>query len=80
MTPHYNNTIDLQGVEVLQKTTVTVTNSECTFVWEGYGLKLHIPENSLPSDMKQITLTIVASIAGHYKFPENSSLFSGRLR
>jgi hypothetical protein len=49
--------IDMQGVdhEVLQKTTVTVTNSEYTytFVWEGYGLKLHIPENSLPSDMKQ---------------------------
>ena len=49
-------------------------------MWEGYGLKLHIPENSLPSDMKEITLTIIASIAGHYKFPENPSLFSGIYR
>ena len=69
--------IDLQGVEVFQKTTMTITNSENPFPWEGYGLKLHIPENSLPSDVKQVTLTIMASIAGHYQFPENSSPKSG---
>ena len=62
---------------MLQKTTVAITNSESTFVWEGYGLKLHIPENCLPSDVKQVTLTILASIAGHYNLPENSSLISG---
>ena len=62
---------------MLQKATVTVTNSKHTFVWEGYGLKLHIPENSLPSDVKQVTLTIMASIAGHYQFPKNSSPISG---
>ena len=46
-------------------------------MWEGYGLKLLIPENSLPADVEQVTLTIMASVTGHYKFPENSSPISG---
>lgn len=61
---------ELQGVEVCGEVQITLTNSAQSFEWKGYGLKLHIEENSLPADIKQITLSIAASIAGHYEFPE----------
>ena len=44
--------------------------------WEGFGLRLHIQEDSLPAGMEQCTLNIKASLAGQYEFPENSSLVS----
>ena len=55
---------------------LTITNDKKEFTWDGYGLKLHIVEKSLPSGTEQITLNIAASIAGQYKFPENSHLVS----
>ena len=45
-------------------------------VWEGFGLRLHIQEDSLPAGMEQCTLNIKASLAGQYEFPENSNLVS----
>ena len=44
--------------------------------WEGFGLKLHIAEDSLPAGIDQCTLTIKASLAGQYQFPDNSYLVS----
>ena len=44
--------------------------------WEGFGLKLHIQEGSLPAGMEQCILQIKASLAGQYEFPENSHLVS----
>ena len=62
----------MQGVEVCGEAQITLTNSAQSFEWKGYGLTLHIEENSLPADIKQITFSIAASIAGHYEFPQNS--------
>ena len=67
---------DLRGVEVCAKTTVVVTNSKQSFVWEGYGLKLHFQEGCLPEGIEECVITLQASIAGEYKFPENNSLVS----
>ena len=53
-----------------------VSNTPQTFVWEDFGLNLYIPNNSLPADMEQCTIRIKASLAGQYKFPENSQLVS----
>ena len=66
------------GVEVCAETTVVVTNSELsqTFIWKGYGLKLHVPKASLPADVEQCTINIKASLAGQYEFPEDSHLVS----
>ena len=68
--------IGLRGVEGCGEIQLTITNDAYEFVWEGYGLRLHIQKNSLPSGIEKITLTIVASIAGHYEFPKNSHLVS----
>ncbi len=58
-------------------TSVIVTNSPKTFHWAGYGLKLTIPQGSLPAGVDQCQLDIVASVAGQYQFPDNLQLVSG---
>ena len=58
------------------QTTFVVTDYAEQFVWDRYGLKLRIPENSLPKDVEKCTVSIGASIAGLYQFPENFHLVS----
>ncbi len=55
--------VDLRGVEVLARTTITVTNSPQTFDWV-YGFKLTIPQGSLPAGVDLCQLDTVASAAG----------------
>ena len=69
-------TTGLPGVEVCAETTVLVTNNPQSFLWKGYGLKLHIPQDCLPQDIPQCQIAIKASLAGQYEFPENSHLVS----
>jgi hypothetical protein len=59
-------------VDVCAETTLIITNAPQTFVWEGYGLKLGIPKDCLPSGMEQCSVTIKASVSGEYKFPDNT--------
>ena len=66
----------LRGVEVIAETTFVVTNKPQSFVWQGYGFKLHFPGGCLPEGTKECTINIKASLAGQYKFPETSHLVS----
>ena len=68
---------DLPGVEAIAYTRVIITNSPQTFVWEGYGFELYIPQDSLPAGIDQCQLDIVGSVAGRYQFPDNLQLVSG---
>ncbi len=68
---------DLPGVEAVTHTHVIVTNLSQTFLWDGYGFKLHIPQDSLPAGVDQCRLEIKASVAGNYQFPDNLQLVSG---
>jgi hypothetical protein len=58
------------------QTTFVITNYAEKFVWEKYGLNLCIRENSLPKGVEKCTVSIGASIAGLYQFPENFHLVS----
>ena len=58
------------------QTSVMVTNSEQSFHWTGYGLKLHIPKGSLPDGVNQCLLHLLASTAGQYQFPDYMELVS----
>ena len=70
-------TWNLRGVEVHGEKTIVIYSSHALlFTWEGFGLKLHIQEGSLPAGMEQCILQIKASLAGQYEFPENSHLVS----
>ena len=65
-----------RGVEVCAETTVLVTRDAQSFIWENYGLKIHIPKGCLPADIDLCKIRIQASLAGQYEFPENSYLVS----
>ena len=66
----------LAGVEVCAETTLVVTNNPQSFIWKGYGLKIHIPQGCLPEDVDKCTIKIQASLSGLYEFPDNSFLVS----
>ncbi len=68
---------DLPGVEVIGRTTFTVTNAADRFNWTEYGFVLTVPPNSLPAGVDMCPLDIIASTAGEYKFPDNHQLVSG---
>lgn len=67
----------LHGVEVCEEKTIKLSSSSAKHVtWEGFGLKLHFHEQSLPEGTDQCLITIKASIAGQYQFPDNNHLVS----
>ena len=53
-----------------------ITNKEQHIVWEGYGLRLHIPPNSLPKGRSNFQLKIAVALSGNFKLPENGILVS----
>ena len=73
---HTVGNFELQGVDMCGQTTFVITDYAEPFVWEKYGLKLHIRKNSLPKGVEKCTVSIGASIAGLYQFPENFQLVS----
>lgn len=64
------------GVEVCGVIDITVSNSSLEWQWEGFGLKLHVDANTLPSGIEHCCLTVSASLAGQYKFPRDHHLVS----
>ena len=72
-----STTWNLRGIEICGERNVVVYSSRTQQItWEGYGLRLHIHEGSLPAGVEQCILDIKASIAGQYEFPESSFLVS----
>ena len=67
----------LQGVEVCGRTSIEITPSSIEpLEWEEYGLKLYPQIDCLPAGVDKVTITILASIAGRYAFPEGFNLVS----
>lgn len=67
---------ELAGVDVFGITAIVITNSSLEWQWEGYGLKIHVGENTLPLGIEQCPVNINASLTGHYEFPEDEYLVS----
>ena len=65
-----------RGIEIQETCEVIVTDMAQLFEWKGYGLKLNIPPQSLPSEMDSCTITIKVSLSGQYQFPTNTELVS----
>ena len=66
-----------RGANVIGETRITVSNVGGVFQWQGYGLKIHIPRNSLPNGCEYCTVTITASLTGQFQLdPEDSKLVS----
>ena len=62
-------------MKVIEKTSIIITSQAQTINWKGYGLKLHIPQHSLPPDFEQCRL-LIKVISGQFKLPENTFLVS----
>ena len=67
----------LQDVEVCDRRIFEITPSSTEpLEWEEYGLTLYPQKDCLPADVDKVTVTILASIAGQYVFPEGCHLVS----
>ena len=67
----------LRGVEVIAETSYEVTNEAHTYSWQHYGVKINLPQNSLPVDCQQCTVEVKASLFGQYTLPADCELVSG---
>ena len=61
-------------MEMISEKTVEVTNEEQDIDWKGYGLRLHIPSNSLPEDCSQLQLKMTVSRPKDYKLPAEDGI------
>ena len=67
----------LRGFESFAKTSFVITGKHSqTFEWQGYGLKLHIPEGAVPGDHTECRIDIKAGLSGQFSFPDDSQLVS----
>ena len=63
-------------MEVIGETDFVLSTRGGFFEWKGYGLKLSIPEDSLPTGMEECRINIKASLSGPFLLPEDSDLLS----
>ena len=68
------NTDEREKDEVVAEKTVKVTNEEQDIVWEGYGLRLHIPPNSLPEDCSELQLNMTVSRPRDCELPDEDGV------
>ena len=66
----------IREVEVIRETEFIVSTKGDFFEWEGYGLRLSISEDSLPTGMEECRINIKASLSGPFQLPEDSGLLS----
>ena len=66
----------IRGVEVIGMTEFTVPTHGINFEWEGYGLKLSVPDESLPGGVGECRVNIRVSLSGQFQLPEDSDLLS----
>ena len=68
----------IRGADIVARTTVTLAAGE-GYEWKGHGLRLQVPADALEplSPPATITVTIQASLSGHYHLPDHTQLVSG---
>ena len=54
----------------------TVSTEGGLFERKGYGLRLHVPEDSLPAGTGECRINIRVSLSGQFQLPEGSDLLS----
>ena len=54
----------------------TVSTEGGSFEWKGYGLRLHVPKDSLSAGTAECRINIRVSLSGQFQLPEGSDLLS----
>ena len=63
-------------MDVIGETSLLVTNEAQTFHWAGYGLKVNIPQKSLPAGVEECRVDIKAALTGQFEFPGETEVVS----
>ena len=66
----------MRGTEVIAQETFTLTQEAIDLSFEGYGLKVHVPEGSLPAEVSKTQLNVQVSLSGQFQLPSNCKLLS----
>ena len=67
----------LRGFETFAETSFIISQGcSRSFEWQGCGLKLHIPEGSVPAEHKECRIDARAGFSGQFTFPDDSQLVS----
>ena len=66
----------IQGTQVIAKRTFTITQEAVDLDFEGYGIKLHVPEGILPAEVSETQLDVQVSLSGQFQMPSGSKLVS----
>ena len=61
---------------MIGETKFTVPAQGGLFEWSGYGLRLYVPKDSLPTSVEECRINIKASFSGQFQLPEDSDLLS----
>ena len=69
-----DDNIEREKDEVIAEKIVKVTNEEQHIVWEGYGLRLHIPPNSLTEGCSELQLNMTVSRARDCELPDEDGI------
>ena len=77
-TPYLPPPAPIRGADIVARTTVTLAaGEECSYEWKGQGLRLQVPADALEPLSPTTTITIQASLSGHYHVPDHTQLVSG---
>ena len=67
----------MRGFETFAETSFNITDSHAhSFEWQGYGLKLHIPEGAVPTEHSECRVDIKVGFAGQFRIPDDLQLVS----
>ena len=61
---------------MINETEIRFLDQGGTFEWRGYGLRLHVPEGSLPIGVGECKINIRVSLSGQFQLPQGSDLLS----
>ena len=68
----------IRGADIIAATTLEVVpGTPLTYTWDGHGLSLLIPADALKSNTPTLTMSIQASLSGHFQLPDDTELVSG---
>ena len=67
----------IQGADIVASTTLEVIPGRpLTYYWKQHGLRIHIPAGALQPDIPPQTMSIQASLSGHFQLPDDLELVS----
>ena len=62
--------------EVVAERNFVITNQARSYCWDEYGFKLHVPKDSLETELSETTINVRVSLSGYFELSADSELVS----